>query len=201
MTLTTRLITLEEAPLVHALVVSRASFIGITDPDRLEVIFKNMQANTFNMLEQSNSEYGTAKVMGCFDGETLVGVLYSRVSDNQVCWFLVRAHTLKGREDGAKIMRRLIGATVEHYLALGYQRWYTVYRKSELRAYPKLGKALLDGTIVYTEIEVPPDVKVKQIEFWEKLYGRMLVPETTVVRCYIHPMKDVNDNYSQKQSG
>lgn len=90
------------------------------------------------------------------------------------------------------MLSALIGSCIKYHEQHGYFRFYTVYTANKLKAYKRLWdeRATVSKYTSFTEVEVGANEKVKQAEFWEKLYGRLLLPEPSIVRGFIRPMGD-----------
>ena len=179
---------------IQSVMNSHEVFMGIQDNEQQEILRLYQRANLLSMLAPPVGSFNVrAKILLCYDGNNLVGLNVTRSSDQQACFFLVRTHTLKGIQNGSAVVSRLMTDTLTYYKSLGYQRFYTVYRAKHLKAYQRLWRSdkILDGWMSWTELRVPANTKPQQFEFWDRLYGRMLVPEDTLVRCFAHPVDDV----------
>jgi hypothetical protein len=184
----------EDVDAIQTVMSSHDVFMGVKDLEQKEILRLYQRANLLSMLSPPTGSFNVrAKIVLCYDDDTLVGVNVTRTSDQQACFYLVRSHTLKGINSGPQVLSCLLAATINYYKNLGYQRFYTVYRAQHLKAYQRLWRAnkVLDGWSSWTELRLPANTKPQQFEFWDRLYGRMLVPEDTLVRCFVHPMDDV----------
>jgi hypothetical protein len=192
MAYTVQRLTAEHIVSVVGVINARAVFSGVTDPELLRKLREQHVRRTSNVFDPSVVASGMAHVYGVFEDDRLVSVAFTATSEHQVCYYIVRWHTLPGVQS-AEVLKLMWAKIIEDYEALGYYRFMIVFLKKHMRAYPRMATSLetAPGYIAYTELELPPDTPPKQAELWEKLYGRILYPEETVVRSFVKPAKDV----------
>lgn len=188
----------EHANQIVEVVNGRGAFSGITDPKALESIREQQFKNTHNLLDATVQNSGLGRIFGLFDEvekDRLDAVMYTAISDAQVCYYLTRAHTHPRIANGPRGLSRLISYTVRYYESLGYYRFYTMYRERHIAAYQKLWRTSesLEGYVSYSELKMRANERPRQTEIWERVYGRILFPEPTVVRAFVRPFVDVID--------
>ncbi len=174
-----RLLTQGDAESFSKIVLSRNKFSSVNDDQKLDAL-KDI---TFDMLDFFN--LSSVRLYGYFS-PNLLGVLVSSPSSYQPSYYITRAHTLKGIENGKQVLSGLIKHTVTDYETAGYKRFSTLYEKESLVSVPRLWdtKNVLPAYSVITELEVLANTKPKQTETWEILFGRTLLSKDSVVRTF-----------------
>lgn len=192
MAYTVQRLGVEHTDEITNVVNARSAFSGVSDPELIRKVREQQSRRTANIFDPVVDRAGLAYAYGVFDDTRLVAVAFTSTSEHQVCYYIVRWHTLPG-VNSHEVLKLMWAKIIADHEALGYYRFLTVYRKKYLRAYPRLAGAdsAAPGYIAYTEVELPPNTPPKQVELWEKLYGRILFPETTVVRTFVKPTVDV----------
>lgn len=172
----------EDLPDILELVQSRPSFSSVKDEQVLNQVREQQKANTLDMLSDSVIDSELVKVFGCrVDGE-LQGVLFTATSTQQASYYMTRAHTKPGCNP--RVLFELWMYCIRVYESAGYFRFSTLFSRDSVESTRRLWKAEKTGYISNTELEIPSNTKPKQVEIWEKLYGRMLFPTPTVVRTF-----------------
>jgi hypothetical protein len=182
-----RILKVKDADAVDALVNSRDNMMGNANPIMMERLRTQSSMNTRNLLYHSDLGHSMCLLFGAFDAGQLVGVLYTVCSSEQPCYYLTRAHTLKGVANGAAILGSLLGGALDVYEKAGFRRFYTMYPSDLLRAYQPLWRSprVLQDYLTYTDLEVGPFERPKFNEYWEILFSRVLFPNPILVRGFV----------------
>lgn len=198
----TRILSQDDYSEVSRVICSRDYFSSISRQAELRNAREFHLSHTHNLLDADVQNAGLGRVFGATNSDgLLVGILVTTLSDCQANYYVVRAHTIPGLQDPSVVLSELMAAAIAYYEQNGYFRFYTVYTSSKIAAYQRLWKASesLAGYISYTEVDVGANEKVKQSEFWEKLYGRLLLPEPSAIRAFVRPRNSIINRLSESK--
>ena len=178
---------------------SRKSFL------QMDETFGSLQkhlatVNMRNVLDPYFSDLGTAFGVWSDDGQTLWGLVFTLLSNQQPCYYINKAYT---RPDAPlNVLPTGLKKVIRHHEDLGYRRFYALYSKSQLETYKRLWRKhdLLVGYDCYTEYESAYNERPKFQEFWELLYGRMLYRDTMIVRAFIKRDPSDHEQYQPNQT-
>lgn len=170
-------------------VQARSEFSGVKG-DALENVKSVQRLKMYNALDDVVVASGMARIYGVFEGERLLSVMFTTVSEQQANYYITRWHGRPGMHS-KEVLQTLWSGILDDYESLGYFRFMTLYQKKHVRAYYTMGGPEGRGYISYNELELPPDTAPKQVELWDKLYGRTLFPHETVVRAFVKPRGEV----------
>ncbi len=166
---------------------SRENYSSIVDAETLAFTKNQIRLNTSNILNDVVVENGTYTVFGAFEENNLIAAVFTVCSSQQVSYYLTRAHTKFGILNSQEALSKLFAYIVGTYEEAGYKRFSTLYNARNVDSVSRLWKfnKVLPDYFSYTELELDANKKPKQTEIWEILYGRMLIPEPTVVRTFV----------------
>lgn len=181
--MTSRLLTLEDMPAIQDLVHARDFTLGV-DPSSHATV----QAFSLGLLEDLlKNGLGVGAAFGLFDGDQLNGLLVSCLSSAHPCYFVRKAHTRPGLGLTHSVLSELFSACIEHHEQRGFERFYTLYRSSDIGIYHRLWRtsSVLKNYVAYTDLEMQPNIRPKYSDFWELLFGRTLYNVPMSVRGFV----------------
>jgi hypothetical protein len=165
------------------LIQSRTSFVGIpkTEEQRVKAIQQATIAEAGDLLRQHPS---VAMVLGATCEGRLAGALITFSSPNQPCWFLRTAYVAPSQL--GDVVSSLLDFATSTYESLGFKRFYAMYTEKSFERYTRLNHrtSVMNRYVGNTDLVVEPNTRPKFLDYWEYLYGRMLLPERTLVRGF-----------------
>jgi len=182
-----RILDKDDFDAVADLIVSRQQFLGVAQ-EHLEMHRKFSAANAKDLLRAGPA---IGNIIASEEDGILTGALFTLVSLQQPCYYVNKAYTRPGAE--LSTLANLFDATIQHYEELGYNRFYTMYKKANVAAYHRLWKttAILKNYIRYTELELDVHERPKFADYWELLCGRQLYMDPMVIRAFIRKTDDM----------
>lgn len=189
-----RLLSPADYPKLADLMESRSSFLGVPAGEATE-LHRMISLSTAKDLLDVGPSLG--RIFGLYDEVgTMDAAVFTVISQSHPCYYVNKAYTRPGV--GLDVLPQVFRALILEYENLGYRRFYTLYRQSDIATYHKLWRTLkvLSNYITYSDLEVEPNIRPKHSDFWELLFGRSLYKSTMVVRGFIRKSESMFFNES-----
>ncbi len=188
-----RHLSIDDYPQLASLMESRDTFLGVP-PGEATDLHRTISLATAKDLLQVGPSLG--RVFGLFSGDVLAAAVFTVISTSHPCYYVNKAYTRPG--SSLSSLSEIFEYLIETYERLGYRRFYTLYRQSDIATYHKLWRTskVLKNYITYSDIEVEPHIRPKHSDFWELLFGRSLYRSTMVVRGFIRKSSSMFFNES-----
>lgn len=168
------------------LIRTRTTFVGIPrdQVDWVQRIQEQTSVELLNLLEQAAD---VCSVFGAFEDETeikMLGALVTFQSPHQACWMIRTAYVAPGAPFNT--ISLLLGNACQCYEVNGIARFLAMYTEESWMKYSRLNKQspIMHRYIGQTEFTLKANTRPRFLDYWEYLYGRILMPCPTVVRSF-----------------
>lgn len=168
---------------LEALISSRRTFVGVPK-DAIPWVQGIQQATRLELRDLLAQPSSVCRVFGAYLDSELVGAIVTFQSPSQACWLLRTAYVAPNSQHD--IIATLLDYATAEYEYGGFKRFLAMYTAESYERYTRLNHktTVMNRYVGTTEFVLKPNTRPKFLDYWEYLYGRMLFPETTIVRSF-----------------